>query len=87
MSYLCSVFGDVGAYAVAYKRMLYVFPFNILMVYVLTLKVFMLFTTLMQRCTFRFPDDVTLPVSLDGDLGNSWRAKPYNIIAQARNEF
>jgi len=67
--------------------MLYVFPFNILMVYVLTLKVFMLFTTLMQRCTFRFPDDVTLPVSLDGDLGNSWRAKPYNIIAQARNEF
>lgn len=51
------------------------------------LQVFMLFTTLMQRCTFRFPDGVTLPISLDGDLGTSWRAKPYRIIAEARNEF
>ncbi|KAI0228103.1 Cytochrome P450 1A1 [Lamellibrachia satsuma] len=51
------------------------------------LQVFMLFTTLMQRCTFRFPDDVTLPVSLDGDLGITWRSKPYSVIAEARNEF
>lgn len=51
------------------------------------LQVFMLFTTLMQRCTFRFPDDATHPFSLDGDLGNAWRAKPYSIIAEARNQF
>ncbi|KAI0232638.1 Cytochrome P450 1A1 [Lamellibrachia satsuma] len=51
------------------------------------LQVFLLFTTLMQRYIFRFPDDVTLPGSLDGDLNTSWRSKPYTIITEARHEF